>query len=145
MAVAAVAEGDAPPKKSKKKLIIMLVAVLAIGGGAYFFFLKPKPAKAVEPIPGEVIVTEPIQVNLADGHYLRIGIALQAVEGAGGHGPLDASKALDYTIETFSGRTVGELSDHKQRYKLKKELLHHIEEAYHHEIIDVYFTEFVTQ
>ncbi len=145
--MAATTPDEAAPPKSKKKLII-IVAVLAIGAAAYFFVLKPKPAEGDEPpppIPGEVLGTEPIQVNLAEGHYLRIGIALQMIEGAGAHGGPDPSKALDLTIEEFSGRTVAELSDHKVRAKLKKELLHHIEEAYHHEVMDVYFTEFVTQ
>ncbi len=142
MAVTAVAEGDAPPKKSKKKLIIIVVALLVVGAAAYILVLKPKPAEAEEPEPGKVVAMEPIQVNLEGGHYLRIGVAIQLTADA--HAA-DGSKALDATIEMFSGRSVEELADHKERSKLKKELLHHVEEAYHHEVMDLYFTEFVTQ
>lgn len=134
---------EAPEKGSKKKLIMILVAVLALGGGGYFMFLKPKPAGPPE--PGEVIKLEPIQVNLAGGHYLRIGIALQAVVGAGGHGPIDGSKALDAVIAEFSGLPMNEVNDPKQRAKLKKGLEKELDELYHHEVMGVYFTEFVTQ
>src|SRR3546814_10060566 len=73
-------EADETPKSSKKKtLIIALVVLLALGGGAWQFFLKPAPS---EPAPGEVLPLTAIQVNLAGGHYLRIGLALQLVEGA---------------------------------------------------------------
>ena len=44
------------------------------------------------PKPGEVVTLEPIQINLAAGHYLRIGIALQLTAKA--H-EADGSKALD--------------------------------------------------
>lgn len=138
------ADADAAPAKGgKKKLIMIIVAVLALGGGGYFMFLKPKPDGP--PVPGEVITLEPIQVNLTAQHYLRIGIALQAVEGAGSHGPLDGSKALDATIEVFSGLPMEKVNDPKHRAKLKKELEKELDELYHHEVMGVYFTEFVTQ
>ena len=131
-------------KKSKKKLIIIVVLVLAIAGAAYFFVLKPKGGEEkVEPVPGEVVVMEPIQVNLAEGHYLRIGIALQLTADVA-HAA-DGSKALDLVIEAFNGCTTEELASPKERHKIKEELLHEVEEAYHYEVMDVYFTEFVTQ
>lgn len=134
---------DVPEKGSKKKLILILVAVLAIGGGGYFMFLKPTPAGPPE--PGEVIALESIQVNLAAGHYLRIGIALQTIAGAGAHGPIDGSMALDAVIAEFSGLPMEKVNDPKHRAKLKKDLLHDLGELYHHEVMGVFFTEFVTQ
>lgn len=136
-------EAPAPEKKSKKKLILILVALLGVGGGVYWFMFKPAPEKK-EPEPGEVVALESIQINLAGGHYLKIGIALQATADAG-HGPPDGSKALDSTIKLFSGKSMQELALPKQREHLKEKLLHELEERYHHEVIDVYFTEFVTQ
>lgn len=132
-----------PTKKSRKKLLLVLVVVLAVAGAAYWFLLKPGGADAAEPVPGEVVVMEPIQVNLAEGHYLRIGVALQLTADV--THAADGSKALDLVIDTFSGRTTEELAQHKEREKIKKELLHEVEEAYHHEVMDLYFTEFVTQ
>jgi len=141
MAAPAAAEAAAPEKKSKKKLVIMLVALLAIGGGAYWFLLKPAPGPK-EPEKGEVVTMEPIQVNLAEGHYLKIGIALQLTATA--H-EADGSAALDATIELFSGKEMSELSRHESREKLKKELEKELEHAYHGDVMGGYFTDFVTQ
>jgi flagellar protein FliL len=138
---AAPAENETPPKAGKKKLIaIVLVLVAALGGAGWFFFLKPGGEEA--PKPGAVAPLDPIQVNLAGGHYLRLGLALQLVEGA--H-EVDGSKALDAAITVFSGRPIGEVNQPETREHLRDELLHLVEEGYHHEVIEVYFTEYVTQ
>jgi flagellar FliL protein len=137
------APADAPEAKAKggkKKLIMILVAVLAIGGGGYYMFLKPKPVGPPE--PGEVVTLEPIQINLAAEHYLRVGIALQLTASA--H-EADGSKALDATIGIFSGLPMDEVNDPKHRAKLKKELEHELGELYHHDVMGVYFTDFVMQ
>ena len=128
----------------KKKLVIALVALLLIGGAGYWFVLKPGGGEPAEPTPGEVLVLEPVQVNLAAGHYLRIGLALQMV-AAGGHGEPDGSKALDATIELFTGRNVAELAKPAVRNELRSELLETLDHGYHGEVMDIYFTEFVTQ
>ena len=129
-------------KGGKKKLLLVLVLVLALGGAGYWFFLKPSGGPK-EPEPGAVVKLDAIQVNLADSHYLRIGIALQASKDAGEE--LDGSKALDATIELFSGRSQDELARGAYRDKLKEKLAHTLEETYDGEVIGVYFTDFVTQ
>jgi len=142
-------------KKGKKLIIIVAAAVLLVagGGGAFWFLTMRAPAEEPPPEPGEVAAFGPISVNLAEGHYLKVGVAIQlaATAGGGGHGKkvvVDGSKALDLTIEAFSGRTVADLGDPAQRALIKEELLHDVEEAYHenhHVVMDLYFTEFVTQ
>ena len=62
-----------------KKILILVVLLAVVGGAVWFFFLKPKPV--APPEPGEVVTLEPIQINLAAGHYLRVGIALQLHRG----------------------------------------------------------------
>ncbi|RNL62645.1 flagellar basal body-associated protein FliL [Nocardioides marmoriginsengisoli] len=131
---------DAPVRKSRKKLVTLLVGALLLGGGGYYLFLMP--AKSGPPVPGEVVTLEPIQVNLAAEHYLRIGIALQLVKGVK---EADGSKALDATIEIFSGLPMAEVNDPKHRAALKKELVKELEERYEKEVMGVYFTELVTQ
>jgi flagellar FliL protein len=131
--------GDAPAKRSRKKLIMVLVAVLVVGGGGYWF-MRPKPASA--PKPGEVVKLEPIQINLATSHYLRVGIALQMVQGAA---KADGSKALDATIDEFSGLQMAEVNDPAKRAVLKKELVKELGKRYDSDVMGVYFTEFVTQ
>ncbi|TNM44193.1 flagellar basal body-associated protein FliL [Nocardioides albidus] len=139
-APAATAE-DTPRKGGKGRTIGIAVLLLAlVGGGAWFFLLKPSGESG--PKPGEVVTLEAIQVNLAGGHYLRLGMALQLTESA--H-EVDGSKALDSAITVFSGLPVGEVNKPEVREALRKQLLHKLEERYHHEVMEVYFTEFVTQ
>jgi flagellar protein FliL len=131
--------GEEKPKRSKKKLVIILVAVLALGGGGYWF-TRPKPEAA--PKPGEVVKLDPIQVNLASSHYLRLGIALQLVAGAA---EADGSKALDAAIAEFSGIEMAEVNDPAKREVYKKQLEKELEHRYEGDVMGVYFTEFVTQ
>ncbi|MBJ7358608.1 flagellar basal body-associated FliL family protein [Nocardioides sp.] len=132
-------DGAAEEPGGKKKLLVVVLLLALVGGAGYWFFLKPgDPA----PKPGEVVALDPIQVNLADGHYLSVGIALQLAEGA--H-EADGSKALDAVISLYSGREIEELAKPKTRSELKDELKHELAELYHEEVMDVYLTQFVTQ
>ncbi|MBA2955770.1 flagellar basal body-associated protein FliL [Nocardioides sp. MAH-18] len=115
------------------------VAVLAvIAGAAWWFVLKPAPP----PEPGEILKLDAIQINLAEGHYLRLGLGLQMTSTA--H-ELDGSKALDAAIDLFSGRELEYLQQNVRRAELKEKLMHRLEESYHGDVMEVYFTEFVTQ
>ena len=134
------AEDQEEKSGGKKKLLIMLLLVVLLGGGGYWFLLKPGGETA--PKPGEVMALEPIQVNLAEGHYLSIGIALQLVEGAE---EADGSKALDAVINLYSGREIDDLIKPKTRADLKAELSHEVAELYDEEVLDIYLTQFVTQ
>ena len=138
----AAAEGDtaAAQPKSKKKLIMVVALVLALGAGGWFFFLKPGGSQ--EPQPGAVMPLDSIQVNLEGGHYLRIGIALQLTTKAK---EVEGSQALDAVISTFSGLSMTEVNQPKSRNALKDELLQRLEKRYDEEVMEVYFTEFVTQ
>ena len=132
---------DKPKEKgSKKKLIMIVVGVLAFGGGGYYMFLKPKPTGP--PVPGEIVKLEPIQINLAEDHYLRIALGLQLVKGAA---EADGTKALDATIGIFSGLPMTEVNDPKKRELLRKELVKELDERYEGAVMGVYFTELVTQ
>jgi flagellar FliL protein len=135
----AVDEEEQQPRKGKRLLLVALVAVVAVAAGWWFMI---RPAGAEEPTPGEVLALESIQVNLEGGHYLKIGIALQAVEGAE---HVEGSKALDATIEMFTGRTMEELANPKKRELLKAKLADELDHRYHGEVMEVYFTDFVTQ
>src|SRR5919107_1502044 len=79
---AGAAAGEDGAKKSKKKLMLVLPLVLALVGGAVWFFLLrgsgSEEAAHEEPKPGAVVALESINVNLADGHYLKLKLALQA-------------------------------------------------------------------
>src|SRR4051812_15582508 len=74
-------------KRSRKKLLIpvvVLVLGLSVGG---FLFMSGSKKSAAHPSTttttvalGQVVRIDPITLNLADGHVLKVGIALQMVE-----------------------------------------------------------------
>ena len=141
---------EAAPKKGKKKTLFMMIGavLLLLGGGAggYFAFgAKDKPEPPPE--PGVVVKLEPITVNLADGHFLKVGIALQATADA--EEEPDGAKALDLLISEFSNKEVAELSSNGAREQAKKHLKEKIIEAYtkdeKKQVMDIYLTEFVMQ
>jgi len=144
-------EPEKPAGKSKKKkLVLMLVVLLLVGGGAgYWFFLKPAPAEGAEaaveppPEPGAVVVIEPISLNLAEGHYLRLGLGLQLTAEVSEEP--DTARALDQAVSLFSGRPVAEVGSSEGREALRAELVTRLVEVYEGEVMDVYFTDYVTQ
>ena len=172
------AEGAAEGGKSKggkKKLIVMLLPTLLLVGGAGWFFFGRGGGDATPTTPashaGPVVSLDPITINLAGGHYLKLGLALQTDASAG---DVDGSRALDLAISEFSGLTVDDLSSTEGRDKAKEQLVASIRKAYLPEgtkpllvqpkktkadptpkptaiyavapsVYDVYFTEFVMQ
>jgi flagellar FliL protein len=118
---------------------------------------------------GPIIRLDPITLNLTDGHVLKVGIALEALahphdeqmlaavhalSGGGGHGaaaePNTASplggleaKALDLAIKELGNKSFEELSAPDGRAHAQEELQAHVSEAYHGDIVKIYFTTFV--
>ena len=107
------------------------------------FFKSSGKEEEVQHEPGVVLALEPITINLEDGHFLKVSIALQASADAA-HEP-EGSKALDILISQFSNKSVAELSSNDAREAQKKELVEKVKKAYEEEVYDVYFTEFVMQ
>jgi flagellar FliL protein len=141
-------EEEAPAKKGKKVKLIAIVLVLVVAAAAaYFLVLAPKGEGEAKPKPGAVLPLDSQQINLAAGHYLRLGIALQMTDKAPAE--VDGSKALDAAISVFSGLSVEDVTKPGARDALKKKLLTDLEHRYSEEkvqeVMDVYFTEFVTQ
>ncbi len=98
---------------------------------------------APAPEPGAVVSLDPVTINLADSHYLKVGIALQATATA--HEEPDGSKALNLAIDQYTNVEVSELQTAEGRAKLKEELTEKIKEAYEQEVMAIYYTTFVTQ
>ena len=127
----------------------MLVLVLA-GAGAYVMLGKgKKSATPPPPVRGTVLALDSVTLNLADGRYLKLGLALQftadgSVSGEGA-APLDGSQALDLAIAQLSDRPIIALNSAAARMKAKEQLVKAIKKAYDDKVMDVYFTEFVMQ
>lgn len=134
----------------KKKLLLIVLPVLALVAGWYFLMgpgagSADAEAEVKKPEAGEVLSLEPITMNLADGRLLKVGLALQVVaEPSSGHG-VTGAVALDEAIAYLGGRTYDQLVQPAARQAAKDELSKRVAERYHHDVIEVYFTEFVMQ
>ena len=145
-------DGEGTGGGKKKLLVIALVAVLAIGAGAYFFLFSGGSAEAeVAPEAGSVVLqVDPVAINLAGGSYLKLGLALQFSltydeSAGGGHGGAtpDGSKAMDIAIAHFSGAALNDVQTNREA--MKAALQTEIVEAYHGDVYEIYYTEYVTQ
>jgi flagellar protein FliL len=143
---------DGAKPKGKKKLLIIIVAVVFLAGGGVGGYLMfsggSKSGKAAaevkpSPVPGTVLALEAVTVNLAEGHYLKLKLALQLTDKAGAE--MDGSKALDLAITAYTNKPMAELASEEGRNKVKEELLKQVEEAYPEEVMDIYVTTFVMQ
>jgi flagellar FliL protein len=134
----------------RKKLVLIAVPLLALVAG-WYLLMGPgsgggeAEAEAKKPEAGEVLSLEPITMNLADGRLLKVGLALQVVaKPSSGHG-VTGAVALDEAIAYLGGRTYAELVEPAGRQAAKDELSKRVYERYHHDVLEVYFTEFVMQ
>jgi len=141
-------------KGGKSNLIPAVVLAVGIAAGGYFMGGSSEAPVAgatattiPEPPAGEIATMDPLSVNLADGHFLKVSMALQLAEEVVASefekGPI--SKAKDLLIDKIAGRPMEELSSPENRKKLKEELTAAAKEVYPDEVLDVYFTDFVMQ
>jgi flagellar FliL protein len=147
----AAATTEAPKKSKKMLMIIVIAAVVLLGGGAGAFFMLKGDSSKAEAAPAKGAVTsldDALTVNLADGHYLKFKFSLQQTADAGTE-EVDTSEAVNLAIDQYTGKKVAELSTEKGREAVKEELLSKIVKAYTEEdtkmVMDIYYTEFVTQ
>ena len=102
---------------------------------------------AVSSVP-PVLELDSVTVNLADGHYLMLGLALQlkvgmTAEAASKEGL--GARALDMALERLSAKEMPELISAEARAAIKQQLGLDTCLAYEGEVTTVYFTEFVMQ
>lgn len=164
------AEPEAAAKKGGKgKAVFGAAALVIVGvvvgnkvlGGAPASAVSctaPVEAEVEEPEPGPVLALDPITLNLADGHLLKVGLALElsaeTASGGGGHGEAAApreddptfghARALDLAIGVFGAKTAEELAG-EGREHAKDELEARLAEEYHGEVVGVLLHQFVIQ
>lgn len=152
----------------KKSLLpIVVIGVVMLGGG---YFVGGMMSGGSEPVPvadaaeaepeaekvelGHLEALEAVNVNLADGHFLRIAVTLEIhsdeKEASGGHGGEEAAAfatapAADLVLTTFSGQSMEELSTVEGRESAREHLLEKVIEKYGETVTSLYFTEFVMQ
>ncbi|HEX7097169.1 MAG TPA: flagellar basal body-associated FliL family protein [Acidimicrobiales bacterium] len=162
------ATGAVKPAKGSKTAGKLLLAVVLLVGLAGGWFLRSSaggaanaaagPTTTAAPEPGLMVSIPALSLNLADGHYLKIGVAVQLVDGteitSGGHDgdtPVDAWLAehgpviRDLLINELGGAHVAELGDAASREAVRQRLLSKANEHLDGQVYALYFTEFVMQ
>ena len=149
---------------TKKKLIIVVAIALGVVGGGYkFVFAKEAESKPAK-IHGDVYVLgKDFLVNLSDGHYAKLGVAIVVDHGAavpaagGGHGaaapkppegygPLPQEAAVrDIVTDTLTDVDEGDLTERKGREELKALILKRVKQATDVPIHEVLFTDVSVQ
>lgn len=102
---------------------------------------EPSPTP-VEVVEGGVQEIESLTLNLAGGHYLRLGVALQLAEAVD---EVEKSKVYDTIITVYSGRAVAEVTTADGRETLRTKLVKELKATFPDEVLDVYLTDYVTQ
>jgi flagellar protein FliL len=145
-----------------KKIIIIAVAALVLAGGAYKTVLAKPKEKAPEPkVHGTVyVLPKEFLVNLADGRYAKLQVALvvEAAAAAGGHGGHGApappegygsepQEAIvrDLITDELTNASDHELIQHEGREKIKKKILKSIKEHTDVHVEEVLFPDVTVQ
>ena len=145
---------------TKKKLIIIAVAALVLAGGAYKTVLAKPKAKEPEPkVQGTVyVLPKEFLVNLADGRYAKLQVALvveHVAAAAGGHGApappegygAEPQEAIirDLITDELTDASDHELIQREGREKIKKQILKSIKEHTDVHVEEVLFPDVTVQ
>jgi flagellar FliL protein len=150
--------------KSGGKMMPAVMISLALVAAGYFVggrgsssppAVEAAAEEEAEPEVDHILDLDPINVNLADGHYLRVAISIGMAAGeessSGGHGGgteeegPSTAPAADFVLSTFSGKSIEELSTLDGRISAREHLEEDLREYYGEEVVTVFFTEFVMQ
>jgi flagellar basal body-associated protein FliL len=147
---------------SKKKLIIIVVVALVAAGGAYKTVLAKPKEKAPEPkVHGTVyVLPKEFLVNLADGRFAKLQVALvveaaAAAGGPGGHGApappegygSEPQEAIirDLITDELTNASDHELIQRDGRERIKKHILKAIKEHTDVHVEEVLFPDVTVQ
>jgi flagellar FliL protein len=152
-------EGEKAEKadKPKGKGNLVPAVVLAVGllGGGYFMSQGGGKAASAAEAPttstialGEVVKLDPVTLNLADGHFLKVTMALQLGKG-GVAAELTksgrAARAANIALTVLQHKTLAELTPPAARQEAQDEISTKVHEAFGEEVVSVYWLEFVMQ
>ena len=136
----------------KSNLLPAVVLAIGIAAGGYFMGGSAAPAAGGDAttttLPaGEIVTMDPISVNLAEGHFLKVGLGVQLSEAGSPEefpkGPM--AKVKDMLIDELAGGDMASLSTKEGKEKVKEELTKRAEEEFEGEVLGFYFTDFVMQ
>ena len=146
---------EEPSGSKRTKLLIGVGAVVLLAGGYVMTSgggstdAAAAPEEPAAPVEGEVVSLETITLNLADGRFLKVGLALQLVEGIPAPAAAEvqgfAAPALDEAISLLGTMSYEQLVAPGGRDGAKAELSARLGERYDGDVMSVYFTELVMQ
>ncbi len=149
--------------KKKKRLLILVVVALVVAGGAYRTVLaKPSEKEPKPKVHGEVyVLPKDFLVNLADGRYAKLSVALvvDSQEAAGGHGGGHGAPAppegygpepqeaivRDLITDTLTDAADSDLIEREGREKIKAKILESIKKNTDVHVQDVLFPDVTVQ
>lgn len=147
-------------KSGKSNLVPAIVIAVGLVIGGYFVGSGGNGAatEVVVTVPevalGPLVEVDSITLNLADGHYLRLGVSFQmndsyqdAIEDEEMYvfPSADASKVRDALISIFGGNDYQTLSRADGRESAREELLTKSNDLLSGNVLAVFFTDFVIQ
>jgi flagellar FliL protein len=157
---AAPAAPEIEPQKAAKgrsPLVPAVIVAVALLGAAFLLRGGGEPSTvATSPTslppaeaagnPAHVLRLDPVTLNLADGNLAKVGIAIELkslviLEEVAGEPANFGARALDETISVFGSYTTERITAAGGKDELKAELLERLLEAYHGDVVAVYFTE----
>jgi flagellar basal body-associated protein FliL len=143
----------------KKKILIIALVVLL--GGAYVAKGKLMPAKVVKPkIAGEIyILPHQFTLNLKDGHYATLTVALELAPGQSDGASADNTPAAGAVVGTLpeeavirsiitnevTNETSNALIDDSGRTQLERQILSDIKSETDVKVNQVFFTDVAVQ
>ncbi len=143
----------------KKKILIIALVVLL--GGAYVAKGKLMPAKVVKPkIAGQIyILPHQFTLNLKDGHYATLTVALELAPGQSDGASADNTPAAGAVVGTLpeeavirsiitnevTNETSNALIDDSGRTQLERQILSDIKSETDVKVDQVFFTDVAVQ
>lgn len=136
-----------------KKKIIMVVPLLLVAAVGYKMFLAPKPVPVKKKIEGSVTALQKdFLVNLADGQYAKVAVAVVTEEAAGaahgetaGAGLAQEAAVRAIIIDELTGIPGEELVSREGRETLAKKIVKMIKKKTDEHIHEVLFTDVTVQ
>jgi len=142
--------------KGRKKLIIIAVAVLVVAGLAYKMVLAPKSESKVK-VEGTVyVMPKEFLLNLADGRYAKMTVALvlapgQSATGSSetppeGFGTLEQEPLVRQIVtDTITGATAADLTSRKDRHHMQVEIRKEVDKTTDVKTKAIVFSDLVVQ
>ena len=143
--------------KGRKKLIIIAIGVLVVAGLAYKMVLAPKSESKVK-VEGTVyVMPKEFLLNLADGRYAKMTVALvlapgQSAAGSSetpppeGFGTLEQEPLVRQIVtDTLTGVPAANLTSRKMRHHFQAEIRRNVDRSTDVETKGIVFSDLVVQ